>query len=58
MYTGAVAGFTSVLDEPVVDGAESGAPVFGATDVDPQATTASMIARHDAVRTLWSIILF
>jgi hypothetical protein len=58
MYTGAVAGFTSVLDEPVVDGAESGAPVFGATDTDPQAITASIIARQDVIRSLWNIILF
>jgi hypothetical protein len=29
-----------------------GAEVSGTTDTDPQAITASMIARHDATRTL------
>jgi len=28
-----------------------GATVPGASDTDPQATTASMIARHDVIRT-------
>ena len=35
-----------------------GAEVSVASDTDPQAITASIIARHDAMRTLWSIILF
>jgi hypothetical protein len=29
-----------------------GAEVSGTTDTDPQAITASMIARHDVIRTL------
>ena len=51
-------GVTSVFGEPVVDAettpgvAESGVPVFGTTDTDPQAITASMIARQDVVRAL------
>ena len=32
-----------------------GAEVSGTTDTDPQATTASMIARQDAIRTLRNI---
>ena len=57
MYTGVLVGVTSVFGEPVVDAettpgvAESGVPVFGTTEVDPQAITASMIARHDVIRT-------
>jgi hypothetical protein len=35
-----------------------GAEVSGTTDTDPQAITASMIAKQDAIRTLWNIILF
>ena len=35
----------------------AGAEVSGTTDVDPQAITASMIARQDVNRTLWNIIL-
>jgi len=58
MYTGVLVGVTSVFGEPVVDAettpgvAESGVPVFGTTDTDPQAITASMIARQDVIRTL------
>ena len=35
-----------------------GAEVSGTTDTDPQAITASMIARQDVIRTLRIIILF
>ena len=35
-----------------------GAEVSVASDTDPQAITASMIAKQDAIRTLWNIILF
>jgi hypothetical protein len=34
-----------------------GAEVSVASDVDPQAMTASMIARQDVIRTLWNIII-
>ena len=34
---------------------EVGAEVPGTTDTDPQAITASMIARQDVIRTLWNI---
>ena len=34
-----------------------GAEVSVASDTDPQAITASMIARQDVIRTLWNIIL-
>jgi hypothetical protein len=34
-----------------------GAEVPGTADVDPQAITASMIARQDAISTLWNIRL-
>jgi hypothetical protein len=55
MYTGVLVGVTSVFGEPVVDAettpgvAESGVPVFGTTEVDPQAITASMVTRQKAV---------
>jgi len=58
MYTGVLVGVTSVFGEPVVDAettpgvAESGVPVFGTTEVDPQAITASMIAKQDVIRAL------
>ena len=51
-------GVTSVFGEPVVDAettpgvAESGVPVFGTTEVDPQAITASMITRQDVIKAL------
>ncbi len=35
-----------------------GAEVSGTADVDPQAITASMIARQDAIRILWNIRFF
>ena len=35
-----------------------GAEVSVASDTDPQAITASIVARQDVIRTLWNIILF
>jgi len=58
MYTGVLVGVTSVFGEPVVDAettpgvAESGVPVFGTTEVDPQNITASMIAKQDVIRAI------
>ena len=52
MHTGVLVGVTSVFGEPVVDVVGSGAPVFGTADVDPQAITASMIAKQDVIRAL------
>ncbi len=56
MAVDAVAGARVSVEEAGV--VAVGAEVSVASDTDPQAITASLIARQEVIRSLWKIILF